>query len=139
MITLVVQYLRLGVVFDPLGIAPSRLKAAGGQPGVAGDSCQALGPGITVGAGAAAAGSVNLVQGHPAQQSDHGSTAGLVVDGNTSGVGSDMSLASAGGYQPMPWWEVDLGERRAIGAIQVRPRTRRMLPRPARRFRRLRC
>jgi uncharacterized repeat protein (TIGR01451 family) len=68
--------------------------------------------------------STNLAQGKAATESATYSTnaAGLAVDGNTSGVYADGSIAIAG-YGANSWWQVDLGTSAAVGSITVWGRT----------------
>ena len=65
----------------------------------------------------------NLADKRLAKQSDGGGTAALAVDGNTSGVGNDQSIATIGDQKPEHWWQVDLGESLPISYIQIWSRT----------------
>jgi hypothetical protein len=62
----------------------------------------------------------DMARGRPASQiSTFGNAeASLAVDGNNCGDYSRGSVAHTG-LAPSPWWEVDLGESKAIKAIQV--------------------
>jgi hypothetical protein len=66
----------------------------------------------------------NLARGKPATQASTAfdGPAARAVDGNTSGVYTDASVTHTA-TQADPWWEVDLGEEQAVGAIKVWNRT----------------
>jgi hypothetical protein len=68
-------------------------------------------------------GARNLAEKRPAKQSDGGGTAALAVDGNTSGVGADQSIATMGDQKPEHWWQVDLGASLPIDYVQIWSRT----------------
>ena len=65
------------------------------------------------------AGARNLAEKRPAKQSDGGGAAALAVDGNTSGVGADQSIATIGDQKPEHWWQVDLGASLPISYVQI--------------------
>jgi hypothetical protein len=53
-----------------------------------------------------------------AQSSNGGGTADLAIDGNHSGVFSEGSVTHTGS-EPGAWLEIDLGEQRKVGAVQL--------------------
>ncbi len=67
---------------------------------------------------------VDLALGKPATQSStlYGSDASLAVDGNTDGDWNDGSVTYTGA-DVNSWWEVDLGQSRQIGSIEIFNRT----------------
>ncbi|WP_163390737.1 glycosyl hydrolase family 95 catalytic domain-containing protein [Enterovibrio norvegicus] len=66
----------------------------------------------------------NAAQGKETKQSstNYGGYAFSAVDGNTSGVYREHSITHTG-YDPKPWWRVDLGQTESIEKIRVWNRT----------------
>src|SRR5690242_17562396 len=113
----------------PYDLAP-RADQAPDWASVPTGSTLSLDPHVSNGPVALPRGTVNIARGRPAKLSGGGSTAGLAVDGNTSGAPAVNSIAMTREHQAQPWWQVDLGRSRPISYVQVWPRTERCCAEP---------